>query len=284
MKKVLISIFLGALMLGVVAAQGSAPPPGPPASEPQTSTPAQAAQQPAPQPSTQAPQAQTPQSNAGSNPADAPKRIAPGSVIPVSLEKTVDAKKAKTGDEVVAKVTQDMKNNTGEVLVPKDTKVVGHVTEAQPRSKEQKESEIGIAFDRAVMKNGSEMQMPMSIQAIIGSQNNGSQSDQTGGGYGTAPGAAAGGNSNAGRAGGMGGSPQASAPQPSPGAGTVPSDTQGKTNARPPITAQTEGVVGISDLKLTTAAPTANQGSLVTSEKNNVKLESGTLMLLRVNQ
>jgi len=44
--------------------------------------------------------------------------------------------------------TQDMKTPGGEVLVPKDTKVMGHVTEAQPRNKEQKESQVGIAFDR----------------------------------------------------------------------------------------------------------------------------------------
>jgi hypothetical protein len=40
--------------------------------------------------------------------------------------------------------------------------------------------------------------------------------------------------------------------------------------------------VGISNLKLTSGSQPA-QGSVLTSEKNNVKLESGTLMLLRVN-
>jgi hypothetical protein len=80
----------------------------------------------------------------------------------------------------------------------------------------------------------------------------------------------------------MAGSAQSPAPS-APNAGSnMPRDTQTGTNARPPITAQTEGVVGISDVKLTTPAP-ANQGSLISSEKNNVKLESGTLMLLRVN-
>ena len=49
-------------------------------------------------------------------------RIAPGSVIPVELTKTIDAKKAKSGDPVEAKVTQDLKTNSGDVLVPKDTK------------------------------------------------------------------------------------------------------------------------------------------------------------------
>ena len=84
------------------------------------------------------------------------KRIAPGSVIPVELTKTVDAKKAKTGDEVIAKVTQDMKTGTGEVIVAKDTKMIGHVTEAQAHTKEQKQSELGIAFDKAVTKGRDE--------------------------------------------------------------------------------------------------------------------------------
>jgi Bacterial conjugation TrbI-like protein len=218
--------------------------------------------------------------NSGTEPQGAALRIAPGSVIPVELTKGIDAKKAKTGDEVVAKVTQDMKTSNGEVLVPKDTKVVGRVTEAQPRSKEQKESEIGIAFDHAVMKNGSEMQLPMSIQAIIGPQNNQNSSGNSdavpNGGSNSYPGPT--------RPGGMGGSTPAPTPSAPTAGSNMPGDTQTGKSARPPITAQTEGVVGISDLKLTTTALAANQGSLVSSEKNNVKLESGTLMLLRVNQ
>ena len=35
------------------------------------------------------------------------------------------------------------------------------------RSKEQPESQVGIAFDHAVMKDRGEVPLPMSIQAII---------------------------------------------------------------------------------------------------------------------
>jgi hypothetical protein len=229
-----------------------------------------------PQPQTPAPQA----ASSTSNPAGAPTRIAPGSVIPVSLSKTIDAKKVKTGDQVVTIVTQDMKTTSGNVLMPKDTKVIGHVTEAQPRNKEQKESQLGIAFDRAVLKDGNTMQMPMSIQAIIGPQNN-----QNNPSAGNSDAAASNGSPSAGSTGGrpgMGGSTQASTP--STGASDVPSDSNAAKNTRPPITAQTQGVVGISNLTLAPAATGAAQGSVVTSEKNNVKLESGTMMLLRVNQ
>jgi hypothetical protein len=72
---------------------------------------------------------------------------------------------------------------------------------------------------------------------------------------------------------------------PEPGAGTAsssPSNDSG-TPSHPPITAQTQGVVGMSNLKLANTTD-ANLGSVVSSEKSNVKLESGTLMLLRVSQ
>jgi hypothetical protein len=200
----------------------------------------------------------------------------------VLLTKTIDAKKAKKGDEVVAKVTQDMKTTSGEVLVPKDTKVLGRVTEAQARNKEQKESEVAIAFDSAVTKDGSEMQMPMSIQAIIGSQYNGPQNNNAGGTSGTGASSPSSPNPSSGARPGMGGT--AAAPAPEGSAGEMPSNTQNGTRTRPPITADTQGVVGISNLSLTAAAPNPTQGSVVTSDKNNVKLESGTMMLLRVNQ
>jgi hypothetical protein len=267
-KTILTSIFAGIILAGIACAQGTAPPNSPNTEPPRASAPAQAAQQTAP---TQPPAPQ----------AGVPRRIAPGSVIPVSLTKTIDAKKAKTGDEVVAKVTQDMKSTSGEVLVPKDTKVMGHVTEAQPHSKEQKESQVGIAFDRAVMKDGSALQVPMSIQAIIGEQND-QNSGGSGNGGATAPVSSASPGATGGTRSGMGGSPPA--PAPSSSGADMPTSALAGKNSRPPITAQTEGVVGISDLKLNPAASNAAEGSVVSSDKNNVKLESGTMLLLRVNQ
>lgn len=276
MRAVLISISAAALTVGIAVAQGAVPSSSP-ASDPQTpASPANPA-------SAQAQSARAPQAGSTSAAGGAPTRIAPGSVIPVSLTKTIDAKKVKTGDEVVAKVTQDMKTNGGEVLVPKDTKVMGHVTEAQPRNKDQKESQVGIAFDRAVMKDGSAMQIPMSIQAIIGQQNDQNNSG-SGSGEAASPARGASAGTTGSPRGGMGGSAPASTPSASSGSADTAGDAQAGKSSRPPITAQTEGVVGISDLKLSRAASNAADGSVVSSEKNNVKLESGTMMLLRVGQ
>lgn len=209
-------------------------------------------------------------------------RIAPGSVIPVQLTKTIDAKKVKTGDEVEAKVTQDMKTNTGVVLVPKDTKIIGHVTEAQARHKKEKESDLGIAFNQALLNN-QQVQLPMSIQAVIGQQKS---AMNAGGGPGGNPGAEP---SSApstqsspmpGRS-SMGSPGQ---PQAPPNESPAP-ESQGNSQGspRPPITAKTQGVIGISNLSLS-PNPTSTQGSVLSSEKNNVKLDSGTMLLLRVTK
>ena len=276
MRAVLISISAAALTVGIAVAQGAVPSSSPASDRQAPASPANPA-------SAQAPSARAPQAGSTSAPGGAPTRIAPGSVIPVSLTKTIDAKKVKTGDEVVAKVTQDMKTNGGEVLVPKDTKVMGHVTEAQPRNKDQKESQVGIAFDRAMMKDGSAMQIPMSIQAIIGQQNDQNNSG-SGSGEAASPARSASAGTTGSPRGGMGGSAPASAPSAGSGSADTPGDAQAGKGSRPPITAQTEGVVGISDLKLSRAASNAADGSVVSSEKNNVKLESGTMILLRVGQ
>ena len=206
-------------------------------------------------------------------------KIAPGSVIPVELTKTIDAKKARTGDEVVAKVTQDMKTQTGEILFPKDTKVIGHVTEAQRREKDQKESQLAIAFDQAVLKN-QQVQLPMLIQAVIGPQNN----SGTGAGQSGAPGNSPVPSSTGTTASSpmAGRSPMGNGGQPQPQISAPTGDSNGAPQSNwPPINAQTQGVVGISNLNLSPNS-NAKQGTVLTSEKNNVKLESGTMLLLRV--
>jgi hypothetical protein len=238
------------------------------------------------QPNAMPPQsAPTSPAPASASPASANNRIAPGSILPVQLTKSIDAKKIKTGDQVEAKVTQDMKAGNGEVIVPKDTKIVGRVTEAQARSKEQKESQVAIAFDRAVMKTGGDVNLPMAIQAII-SPSYLSANNSAGGENASQAQSASSGNPNGmpqsngnARAGGMGGS-QSQTPTPSAGATAAPTDDKTGNGAHQPITGNTQGVLGIPDLTLSSA--NTAQGSVLTSEKNNVKLESGTLMLLKV--
>jgi hypothetical protein len=206
-------------------------------------------------------------------------RISPGSVIPVQLMKTIDARKLKPGDEISAEVTEDLKTGTGEIIVPKNTKIIGKVTEAQARNKQDKESQVGIAFDHAVMKDGASMMMPLSIQAVIAPSYLNPSSGPSNESAPEASGTPSGGMTPGGRSPGMQ-QPQAS--NPAAAAGEEPASASANPNAHH-ITQSTQGVLGIQNLALSTAANNS-QGSVLTSDKKNVKLEDGTLMLLRVNK
>ena len=283
MKNTLITAALmAALASGAALAQSSAPADS---STPQTQPPAPSSQPQAAPPPAQAPAA----APAGANQAQAPStpRIAPGSVIPVQLTKTIDAKKAKPGDPVLAKVTMDMKTNSGELIVPKDTKVTGHVTAAQARSKDQKQSQLAIAFDHAALKSG-EVSLPMSIQAVIAPPSNNANADSSGGNPGGGGGRDMPASSGSTATSPMGerSSSNSQTPPATPSPNAVPttsSDTAQGSGSRPPITGSTQGVIGISNLRLE-AAQHATQGSVLSSEKNNVKVESGTMLLLKVTQ
>jgi hypothetical protein len=261
MKRLLTGLFSGLVLGGIALAQTTAPSGRP--------TP-----QGYPSPTT------TQSAGPASGQARETPRLAPGSVIPVELTKSVEAKKVKTGDVVAAKVTQDLKTGSGEIVVPKDTQVIGHVTEAQAHNK-QKESQVGIVFDQVVMKGGGEMPLPMSIQAIIAPATN-NNNYPAGGSAGQPASMPEPGGASPGNMGGRGmgtGMPNPGASYPS--GGEYPNATsQTGSSARPPVNADTRGIVGMPHLKLSAAADTS-QASVVT-EKGDVKLESGTLMLLRV--
>jgi hypothetical protein len=266
MKALLIGIFAGAVLCGASLAQN--------ATQPSTND---------TMPQSQQNPATTQSAQSSSEPASQAPRIAPGSVIPIELTKSIDAKKVKAGDQVEAKVTQDLKAGNGEVVVPKDTQVVGHITEAHIRNKEQKESQVGIAFGRAVMKTGGEVPLPMSIQAIIASPTSNADNSNANGESAAPPayGPTAGGmgpSNNSGRSAGMG----TPTPRPTTPVGESSTSSQTERTDHQPVTGNTQGVVGIANLKLSMAT-NPKEGSIVSSEKNNVKLQSGTLMLLRVN-
>jgi hypothetical protein len=93
---------------------------------------------------------QTPQT------ASTPASLDDGSILYAELSKTVDAKKVKAGDPVSAVLLADLLSH-GKVVARRDSKLVGHVTEAQVHSKDTPESRLGIVFDKLIVKGGQEI-------------------------------------------------------------------------------------------------------------------------------
>jgi len=91
--------------------------------------------------------------------------IAAGGAIVVELAKSVEAKKAKTDDKIEAKLTRDVVSH-GAIVIPRGTKIIGHVIDARARTKQAPQSTVEIAFDRMVLKDRREIPLKATIQAV----------------------------------------------------------------------------------------------------------------------
>jgi len=213
-----------------------------------------------------------------------------------TLSQPVDARKNKSGDQVTAKTTEATKSE-GKVVIPKGSKLVGHVTECQQRSKEEKGSTLGIAFDKAILKNGEQIPLNVTIHALAAAQTAAASSigsddlSAAGGAMGSARatggGALGGARSTAGAASGVVTNTAANAGGVASGAVNSTVNAAGAArgavgglNAAGQLTSNSQGVFGLEGLNLNATASNSTQGSLITSTSKNVHLDSGTQLLL----
>jgi len=202
--------------------------------------------------------------------------FAAGTVINAELASSVDSKKVKPGAPVNARAASDLKTADGRTILPKGTKIVGHVTQASAKSAGQPDSSLGLAFDKAVLKNGQEISLNAGIQAVGASPSNAYDNQAPGGApSGPAPGSAAGAPGPRG-SGGMNGASSAPPRTADPSAGVSSPDAT-NSNAGP-WDANNHGVVGLHNLSLNSAGD--GQGSVITSTGKNVHLDSGTRLIL----
>jgi hypothetical protein len=97
----------------------------------------------------------------------AARTVAAGEMRPVNgeLMGNLDSKSAKPGDPVVVKTTESTKTADGTVI-PKGSKLVGHVTSVQAHGKTSADSKLDIQFDRAELKGGRSLPIHSEIRAV----------------------------------------------------------------------------------------------------------------------
>jgi hypothetical protein len=230
--------------------------------------------------------------------------IPSGTKVPAVLDKSVDSRKCKQGDEVVAKTTSDVVSN-GKVIIPKNSKLIGHVTEASATANGQSDSKLGIVFDKAMLRNGATVPMQARIQALAApvistassmsddSMMEGSSSgSMSGSGRSSGLGSTVGGVTNTagnavGSVGSTAGNVAGSAGSAIDSTGGATKNTLGRTAggtaaASGALSGNSTGVIGLKNLQLTSDASNATSGSVITSSGKNVKLDSGSRMVLDV--
>jgi hypothetical protein len=219
--------------------------------------------------------------------------LSSGTTLQAELTKPLDAKKAKAGDEFTAKATQDVKSN-GQVVIRKGSKLIGHVTEAQARTKDNSESKLGLAFDKAVLKDGSEVTLNAVVQALAAAPSSPVSAPGDGIGAPSLPSAPAGGGGGGGMLGGVSGATHSTLGAAGNTLGSVGGSAAGAVNGTVngaagaatggTLNGVSHGVVGLKGLDLSSAVASSSsaQASVISSSTQNVRLDSGTQMLLQV--
>jgi hypothetical protein len=183
------------------------------------------------------------------------------------LNKTIDAKKAKQGDPVTAKLQDDVKGSDAQAL-PKGTLLVGHIDQVQA-SENKGDSSVQVTFDKAQLKSGQQVPIkatvmqispPMNAMQQAGAEPVSGGAPMAGGGGGSMP---AGGGGNRGPS-GSGSAPAASGP-PAP---------MSSASGDPQQASQPNGVDGVV---LQSDIHQSNSGTFV-SKGRNVHLVDGTQM------
>jgi len=197
---------------------------------------------------------------------DSSQLLDTGAIIYLELSKTVDAKKAKPGDELRATLLADVLSH-GKIVLRQDSKLLGHITEVQAFSKDKPESRLGVTFDRIVGKGGQETVFHSVLLGISPAPRL-QVSSMTG--------------------------PRTAISTP---AGWAPQDRQNPVQrAAPtptpmdPVRSERERIgrggsapdMQPTDIDGLTLAPTTDGNRVVVSFRNNVKLESGVRLSLKV--
>jgi len=183
--------------------------------------------------------------------------------IPTTLVKSLDSKKLKEGDTMVCQTSAALHAPNG-LLIPTGTKVIGHVTQAQARSKGNADSTLAVVFDKMQLSTGKELPLKGVLQAVGPSLGNEGPMTTASGGM---------------SMGGHNGTAADTATVAPPSNDAVAGPNSGVhsltgPSTRPILQAQSQGVLGIKNLEM-------GKDSVLTSTNKEVKLDSGTQMMIR---
>ena len=175
--------------------------------------------------------------------------------FPAKVDKALDSSKLKENDPVELETVGSFKLVDG-TLVPKGSRLSGHVVSAKARSKGDPDSELTLAFDKLNIQGGKQLALKGTVQAVF------PPADEPMG-----PNMSTMGTSAGGSAGG------ASAGAASSGAIGISDTHSDAPKSQPTMDTKATGVQGMHDLQL--------ENGVITSKGKNVKLGGGVRMIVQ---
>jgi uncharacterized coiled-coil protein SlyX len=201
----------------------------------------------------------------------------PVSTLVAVLTSALESRSAAAGQEFTLRTISEVVVN-GELIIPKDSRLLGHVTEAVTKGKDQPQSELWLVVEKAVRRDGSVVPLQAIIAALAIPQNDSLSDDPTYGmmhsneptqrGVGVS-GTASGGALNA-------------ASKASSNASVATANLTGGMDKSPLLDENSRGAIGFKNLSITWHLIVPPPITVIASNGKNVKLQSGTQMLLRM--
>ncbi len=203
--------------------------------------------------------------------------IADGTKIDVKLVSWLDAIRSRIGDPVEARIEQDVKQG-GKVVLPNGTQLGGRVTASQTRTA-NRESQVGVAFERALLPSGVSIPLHASIVAISAPPVSTAAANDA-----ALPGSAMAATPASARAAASGATVSTSNAAVSNATEATNATAHPSSSAVSPVklSSNSKGVFGFDGLSLG-SAKAGTPGSVITSNTKNVRLNSGTEMMLRTS-
>jgi hypothetical protein len=212
-----------------------------------------------------------------------------GTRLAGELQSTIDARKAKVGDQVVLKTTQAIKSQ-GRTVVGKGSRLIGHVTEVSQSTGSNGESRVGLLFDRL---EGGSLNIPIAatITSVVNARASARANDEdlfASNASGSTSSRTSAGSRSSGNNGGLVGGVLNSTTS------TVGNVVGGTTSAVGSTVDATTNVVGstatgatrsLGGIQISQSSSTSVEGSSVLSlQGRNLRLEKGTTFNLLLTQ
>ena len=97
--------------------------------------------------------------------AQTPAALSAGTTVDAQLQSQLDARRAHVGDPVTAVTTAAVKDH-GKLVLPKGSRLSGHVTSVVAADSPQSSSEVGILFDQATAADGKAMPVHLDVASV----------------------------------------------------------------------------------------------------------------------
>lgn len=204
------------------------------------------------------------------------------------LVSKIDSKSAKPGEDVVVKTTEKATTASG-VVIPKGSKILGHVTEVKPHDGSNANGSVTLKFDQAELKNGQKMPIESVLQSVMPAPGDGGSSDVNQFGNGSP--AVAGGAPMTGTPGGAAGSSAGANPQGGSTTAAMQGSTQAANGAPAPgtvvarqgnVAVTTTAIPGVLIAAKADGHPAPNASGALLGARQNVHLDGGTEIVLAI--